>query len=193
MLHGASSSVKYQPGISDNLSAYRGYASRHPGADTLAETERTYGGWHTRLYLDVCCLNRPFDDQGQPRIHLETEAVLAIIARIDDGEWEWLSSEVVEFEINRTPDRGRRTRVRRLAARAAIIVPVDAAVRARGERLAAVGFGAVDALHVACAEAGGADVLLTTDRQLLNVAARTADAISIRVVNPLPWIQETTR
>ena len=28
------------------------------------------------IYLDVCCLNRPFDDQTQERIRLESEAVL---------------------------------------------------------------------------------------------------------------------
>jgi len=27
-----------------------------------------------RVYLDLCCLNRPFDDQTQERIRLETEA-----------------------------------------------------------------------------------------------------------------------
>ncbi|MBE2197400.1 MAG: hypothetical protein IAE79_02240 [Anaerolinea sp.] len=26
-----------------------------------------------RVYLDVCCLNRPFDDQSQERIQLEAE------------------------------------------------------------------------------------------------------------------------
>jgi hypothetical protein len=29
-----------------------------------------------RIYLDACCLNRPFDDQTQERIRLESEAVL---------------------------------------------------------------------------------------------------------------------
>jgi len=33
----------------------------------------------TRLYLDVCCLNRPFDDQSQDRIRLEAEAVRVIL------------------------------------------------------------------------------------------------------------------
>jgi hypothetical protein len=33
-----------------------------------------------RIYLDMCCLKRPFDDQSQPRIRLETEAVLALLA-----------------------------------------------------------------------------------------------------------------
>jgi predicted nucleic acid-binding protein len=33
-----------------------------------------------RIYLYICCLQRPLDDQTQPRIRVETEAVLAILA-----------------------------------------------------------------------------------------------------------------
>lgn len=29
-----------------------------------------------RLYLDLCCFNRPYDDQSQTRIRLETEVNL---------------------------------------------------------------------------------------------------------------------
>ncbi|HZU35939.1 MAG TPA: hypothetical protein VFA18_08525, partial [Gemmataceae bacterium] len=29
-----------------------------------------------RIYLDACSLQRPLDDRGQPRIHVEAEAVL---------------------------------------------------------------------------------------------------------------------
>jgi len=32
-----------------------------------------------KIYLDVCCLNRPFDDQTQDRIHLEAESVMTIL------------------------------------------------------------------------------------------------------------------
>lgn len=31
-----------------------------------------------RLYLDLCCFNRPYDDQTQTRIRLETEAKILI-------------------------------------------------------------------------------------------------------------------
>ena len=34
-----------------------------------------------KVYLDNCVLNRPFDDQGQERIRLETEAVMLILAK----------------------------------------------------------------------------------------------------------------
>lgn len=39
------------------------------------------------VYLDVCCFNRPYDDQTQDRVRLEAEAVLLILRRIEAGEW----------------------------------------------------------------------------------------------------------
>jgi len=51
----------------------------------------------TSVYLDVCCLNRPYDDQAQPRIHLEAEAVLIILARCRAGDWTRMSSDVVDL------------------------------------------------------------------------------------------------
>ena len=30
-----------------------------------------------RIYMDVCCLGRPFDDLTQGRVYLEAEAVLS--------------------------------------------------------------------------------------------------------------------
>jgi hypothetical protein len=41
-------------------------------------------------------LNRPFDDQSQVRVHLESEAVLAILERIEHGGWTLLSSAALE-------------------------------------------------------------------------------------------------
>jgi hypothetical protein len=38
-----------------------------------------------RVYLDNCCLNRPFDDQRQMRVRLEAEATLCIQEHIRRG------------------------------------------------------------------------------------------------------------
>ena len=54
------------------------------------------------IYLDVCCLNRPFDDQAQARIHLEAEAVLVILNQCQAGHLTWISSDVVTLEIERS-------------------------------------------------------------------------------------------
>ncbi len=40
-----------------------------------------------KIYLDVCCLNRPFDDWTQERIRFEGEAILSIMERIWARKW----------------------------------------------------------------------------------------------------------
>lgn len=52
------------------------------------------------------------------------------------------------------------------------------------------GIAAYDALHLACAESGGADVLLTTDDRLLRKSAARATELHDRVANPLTWLRE---
>ena len=64
-----------------------------------------------RLYLDVCCLNRPFDDWRQQRVRLEGEAILVILERCQQGELLLVNSTALDIEINRTADPERRQRV----------------------------------------------------------------------------------
>jgi hypothetical protein len=52
------------------------------------------------IYLDVCCLNRPFDEQTQERIRLEAEAVLFILTKFQVGDWRLLGSEAPRFPWN---------------------------------------------------------------------------------------------
>lgn len=144
----------------------------------------------TSVYLDVCCLNRPFDDQTQSRIRLEAEAVVMILARCQAGDWEWVSSKVVDLEIDRTPDPGRRRRARLLASAAHRRIQMDARVVARAQELEARGIDTFDALHLACAESGNVDVILSTDDRLVHRCADRDMDLHVRVVNPLAWIQE---
>jgi predicted nucleic acid-binding protein len=144
----------------------------------------------TRIYLDVCCLNRPFDDQTQARIHLEAEAVLIVIAECLAGRWDWISSEVVDIEVNRTPDPERRQRVEILASYAQMVIPVDQAVTERAKQLASLGIQAYDALHLACAESAAVDIVLTTDDALIRKSRALERQVQVRVDNPLAWLRE---
>ena len=56
-----------------------------------------------KVYLDACCLNRPYDDQTQDRIHLESEAVLTVLKHIEAGDWEWVVSSVILFARSQAP------------------------------------------------------------------------------------------
>ena len=49
-----------------------------------------------------------FDDQTQPRIRVETEAVLAILSSIQSKDMTLLSSETLEYEISKIPNAERR-------------------------------------------------------------------------------------
>lgn len=142
------------------------------------------------IYFDACCLNRPFDDQTQDRIRLEAEAVLLILSHVHRGEWRWISSEVLDFEIEQIPDAERRRRVQVLTRSAVGAVVMDDAVVKRGSELEAIGFRALDALHLACAEAAGTEVFLTTDDGLLRRARRVSEQLRVRVENPLTWLKE---
>ena len=70
------------------------------------------------------------------------------------------------------------------------VISVQVAEEKRGKEISALGLPAVDALHIACAESGGADVFLTTDDRLLRQATRLAAQLRVRVENPLTWIKE---
>ena len=145
-----------------------------------------------KVYFDVCCLNRPFDDQNQARIRLEAEAVLMALTRCEAGDWEWIGSEVIDFEIKQTPDPERRRRTQVLASHAHRCVLVGMAEVERAQQFEAWSMSAFDALHLACAESGGADIFLTTDDQLLRKAAAYADQLRVRVENPLTWLREVS-
>ena len=142
------------------------------------------------IYLDACCLNRPFDDQSQPRVHLEAEAILIILARFRSGEWIWLGSTVLDLEIDQTTDPNRKARLKLLASGAQRALTVQTNEEQRGRELAALGLPAIDALHIACAESGGAEIFLTTDDRLLRQTTRLAGQLRVRVENPLAWLQE---
>ena len=65
-----------------------------------------------KIYLDCCCLNRPFDDQSNPTVHIELEAIKIIISLCKRKIFTLVSSEILEFEINKTSDILRRERLK---------------------------------------------------------------------------------
>lgn len=143
-----------------------------------------------RLYLDVSCLNRPFDDQSQVRIRLETEAITLILERLDSGLWTQVSSEMALIEINAIADVDRRTRVRLLLPEETEILKLTTSTFQRVAALQRLGFKPADALHVAAAEEAGANVLLSCDERLCRLARRHRNKLKVRVANPLDWLRE---
>ncbi|MEH1934680.1 MAG: PIN domain-containing protein [Nostoc sp.] len=63
-------------------------------------------------------------------------------------------------------------------------------VKSHARELNELGFKNYDALHIACAEVGNADILLTTDDRMLRLATRCRNLLQVRVENPLHWVIE---
>ncbi len=143
-----------------------------------------------RVYLDVCCLNRPFDDQTQDRIHLETEAILTIMKMIESEKWILLNSDIIFYEIDKIPDQERKTKVRFMISKASIYIRIDEGIVKRAELIQKFGIKSYDALHIACAERGKSDIFLTTDDQLLKKIQQHVDKIYVKADNPLDWIRK---
>lgn len=120
-----------------------------------------------RVYLDVCALNRLFDDQRQMRIRLETDAILLILKFIQEGTLQMVFSRVHVLEIAANPSEDRREHIENLVLRYGITPDVQVQeVRWRTEWLIQSGLGVADAAHVAFAEAMQASFVSVDDRLL---------------------------
>lgn len=120
-----------------------------------------------RVYLDCCCLQRPLDDQSQPRIRVETEAVLAILEAVMAGDVSLVGCDALELEINRIPDDIRREKVWDLLALASERIEIDEESSRMVDFLEASGIKGMDAVHLAIASTAQVDFFVTCDDRLL--------------------------
>ncbi len=144
-----------------------------------------------KVYLDTCCLSRFFNDQSQERIRQETAAVAEIISHFILMDWQWISSEILIFEINQNKNQEQRLYIMNLLTYAHQTVLVSPE-RIRGKQIASLGFQNRDALHIACAEEVKADILPTTDDRMRKRAERFRRQLRVRVENPYTWLLEVT-
>ena len=145
------------------------------------------------IYLDVCCLNRPFDDQSQNRVRLEAEAVLSILEMAGAGQLELAGSDIIDGELSQMPDDERREKVELLLGAYTKHISLTTTIERRSTELQKWNISPLDALHLASAEAARVDYFLTTDDYLLRRARRHADELKVKVENPVKWlIQEAT-
>ena len=139
-----------------------------------------------RIYLDVCTFNRPFDDQNQLKIKLETEAKLYIQQEIIAGHYDLVWSYIFEYENDKNKFDDRRNSIYDWKNIAKIhcvenneIIEYAESVRNQ------YGIRTKDALHIACSVYTNSDYLITTDRQLFNKKFN-----DIKIINPLVFLNE---
>ena len=138
-----------------------------------------------RIYLDICTFNRPFDDQNQLKIKLETEAKLFIQQGIMTGSYELVWSYILEYENNLNQFDDRRNAIYDWKKIAKIHCIENDKIIEYAEKLAKLNIRTKDALHIACSVYSYSDYLITTDKQLYNLQLD-----DIRIINPLNFLNE---
>jgi predicted nucleic acid-binding protein len=142
-----------------------------------------------RIYLDCCGLQRPFDDRSQPRIAVEAEAVLVILALCESDHLRLISSEALLFEISRIPDQARKDDALAILKLAREVVELTTKVEALARRLGASGLKPLDALHLASASSAKADYFCTCDDKFLR-KAKSLEGLGTTVVSPTELVME---
>lgn len=138
------------------------------------------------LYLDVCVLCRPFDDQNQLRVRLETDSVFLIMKRIESGRYSAVVSPVHYKEVGAIKEISVRLEIESMLNRldkSSECNLIQACHRA--ETLIDIGFCIADAAHVAFAEQL-AECFITCDDKLLKRCAQTN--LCIAAMSPLEFI-----
>ena len=166
-----------------------GPSGRHPAG-------RSKGYWEMQvavIYLDMNVYNRPFDDQGQMRIRLETMAITMIFALIEKGVFSARWSFVLDYENSRNPLWERKAFVAHLAKACVSTVEPDDLIRGLAHRLSEeYGVRGRDALHLACAQASSCDYLVTCDDRLIQQGQqlKARGVLSLSVINPIDLVRE---
>jgi predicted nucleic acid-binding protein len=145
-----------------------------------------------RIYLDMCSIQRPLDTKTQPRIAVEAEAILGVLALCEAGQLELLTSETLVFELEHNPHPIRKDYAFKVLTKATVFIHTDESIEQRARAFQAEGIKPLDALHLASAVTAKADYFCTCDERFLK-RAKTVDTEQTKVVSPLELIAEVTQ
>lgn len=131
--------------------------------------------------------NRPFDNQDNIRVRLETESKLHIQELIKNGELDLAWSYILAYENSQNPFFERRFAIEKWQKLATVLIGENQEIKTYAKILMEQNIKIKDALHIACAVNAQAEYFLSTDNKLLNKMQANNDIVAL---NPIDFIQE---
>ncbi|MBI1938120.1 MAG: hypothetical protein HYS25_08330 [Ignavibacteriales bacterium] len=136
-----------------------------------------------KLYLDVCTICRPFDNQNNMRIRLETDAYYLILNGIQNNVYGLIISPMHFKELESIEDIRERNQIFNLLDVYGKEPKYDyKKARERADKLISQNFGIADSVHLAFAEQSS-NFLITCDDKFLKRSSRIKT--KIEVINPI--------
>jgi predicted nucleic acid-binding protein len=136
------------------------------------------------VYLDNCSFNRPFDDQIQVRVAIETKAKLYIQKMILAGNLRLSTSFMSISENNDNPFEDRRIPIKEFLRNRQTHIEYSEEIVNKAVEISSLRTEPKDSLHIACAIAAGCDFFITTDDRLLKL-----NIDEITIINPVDFIK----
>ena len=140
-----------------------------------------------RIYLDNCCYNRPYDDQAQIRISLETQAKIFIPNGVRCDKIELATSCVLRHENNKNAYATQRSASADFMEKhTAVFVDFDkiAEIKKIAEEIMSTSVKEVDTAHITCAILAECNYFLTTDHRVLRYCSD-----KIKIMNPIEFLK----
>lgn len=142
-----------------------------------------------RVYLDMCCYNRPYDDQSQIRVSLETQAKLHIQDLIQRKRLELVASYMLRYECGQNPYEMRRKAIMQFVdthTTAYVGLERKDEIVSLATEIMRTGVKFKDACHVASAVYANCEYFISTDKRLLKYKTDR-----IKLVSPIDFVTET--
>ena len=141
-----------------------------------------------KIYLDNCCYNRPFDEQDQNLIILETEAKLIIQNKIKKGVHSLVWSFMLDSENDDNPSEDKREVIKPWKKISNEYCSASPDILESAKEYMKLGLKHKDAIHLTCAVKQKCDYLITTDKKFINKNGFVRD---IEIVSPITFILAT--
>ena len=132
--------------------------------------------------MDNCCYNRPYDEQSQMRIYLETQAKLHIQDMIRREKIELVTSYILDFENSNNRSMQKKLAIQKFMNEYATLYVSnrnEKDITKLAEAIMETGIKEKDAYHVACAVIAECNYFVTTDDRLLKYQSE-----KIKLVTP---------
>jgi predicted nucleic acid-binding protein len=136
------------------------------------------------IYLDNCTYNRPFDNQSQLRISLETQAKLYIQSLIKDNKLDLIYSYVCFYENYINPFENKRLSISDFSQHAKYSVRESHDILIKANEMIQKKIKPLDALHLSCAINAKADYFITVDDGILRYNTN-----EINIFDPITFIK----
>ena len=142
-----------------------------------------------KIYLDCCSIQRPFDDRSQPRIAVEAEAILVVLALCESNQLELISSDALLLEIDQIPDPIPKEDAMEIISLAGQTVELTSEIEILAREFGVSGIKTLDALHLAFASFSRVDYFCTCDDKFIRKAKNLGN-LNTKVVSPTELVME---